>query len=73
LAQYNLGRKYANGEGVAQEYIEAYKWFSIAATRVKVSADRDRLEKERDILATKMTPQQIAEAQALARGWKSPQ
>lgn len=29
-AQYNLGRMYARGEGIPQNYIEAYKWFFLA-------------------------------------------
>lgn len=33
LAQYNLGRMYYNGEGVAQDYSEANKWFDRAAAQ----------------------------------------
>ena len=29
-AQYNLGRMYTRGEGIPQDYIEAYKWFFLA-------------------------------------------
>jgi TPR repeat protein len=32
-AQYNLGQMYANGEGVPEDYVEAYAWLSIAATQ----------------------------------------
>ncbi len=31
LAQNNLGRMYYNGEGVAQDYVEAAKWYRMAA------------------------------------------
>ncbi len=33
LAQYNLGRMYYNGDGVAQNYKEAKKWFDRAAAQ----------------------------------------
>lgn len=33
LAQNNLGRMYYNGDGVAQDYIEAAKWYRMAAER----------------------------------------
>ena len=32
-AQFNLGSMYARGQGVAQDYDEAVKWFSNAADR----------------------------------------
>jgi TPR repeat protein len=31
LAQYNLGLMYANGQGVPQDYKEAFKWWSLSA------------------------------------------
>ena len=30
-AQFNLGKMYANGQGVPQDYREAVKWFRLAA------------------------------------------
>lgn len=30
-AQYNIGRMYAYGEGLEQDYAEAYAWFIVAA------------------------------------------
>jgi uncharacterized protein len=32
-AQSNLGIRYANGQGVPQDYAEAHKWFSLAAAQ----------------------------------------
>ena len=61
-AQYNLGISYGKGEGVAQDYLRAHTWLNLAA----ISGDADAV-KSRDITARKMTPQQIAEAQRLAR------
>ncbi len=63
-AQLYLGRMYGNGQGVPQDYVLAYKWLNLAA------AQRSSFAKERDVLAAKMTPAQIAEAQRLAREWK---
>ena len=31
IAQFNLGAMYSNGEGVAQDYKEAFKWYQLAA------------------------------------------
>ena len=61
-AQSNLGMMYAKGQGVAQDYVRAHMWFNLGA----VSGDTNAV-KGRDIVATTMTAQQIAEAQKLAR------
>ena len=61
-AQYNLGLRYYNGQGVVQDYVRAHMWWNLAATK----GDADSA-KNRDIVAKKMTTQQIAEAQKLAR------
>ena len=59
-----LGRLYLQGVGVMQDFVEAHKWFNLAASRGDVEA-----AKQRDALAEKMTPEERAEAQKLARGW----
>ena len=61
-AQYNLGVMYANGQGVVQDYVAAHMWFNLAAAQ----GDKDAV-KSRGIEEQKMTAQQIAEAQKLAR------
>ena len=38
MAQYNLGVCYYNGEGVAQNYAEAVKWWSKAAEQGQAEA-----------------------------------
>ena len=63
-AQFNLGAMYTNGEGVAQDYVQAHKWFNIASALGNHFAGESRQEIE-----TKMTPQQIAEAQREATKW----
>ena len=61
-AHHNLGFMYGTGKGVKQAYVKAHMWYNLAA----VSGDADSV-KNRDIVAAKMTPQQIAVAQRLAR------
>ncbi|MEW6489913.1 MAG: hypothetical protein AB1578_18640 [Thermodesulfobacteriota bacterium] len=59
---------YGKGEGVPQDYAEAHKWYNLAASGL-TGEDRDRAARNRDHVAEKMTPAQIAEAQRLAREW----
>jgi TPR repeat protein len=66
VAQYNLGIMYENGEGVVQDYAEAHKWLNLAAAQGNKDAQKDR-----DRITKSMTQNQIAEAQRLAREWKS--
>jgi TPR repeat protein len=64
-AQFSLGLRYALGRGVPQDYVQAHMWYNLAA----VGGDATSV-KNRDLIAQKMTPAQIAEAQRLAREWK---
>ena len=70
-AQYNLGLAYVEGEGVTPDNVAAHMWFNLAAARFPVADTRARgaAVKNRDVVAAKMTPEQIAEAQKLAREW----
>jgi TPR repeat protein len=70
-AQYNLGVSYAEGEGGEPDNVRAHMWFNLAAAHFPTSdtSDRNAAAKERDLVAAKMTPQQIAEALRLAREW----
>lgn len=63
-AQFNLGVMYANGQGVAQDLVQAHKLFSLAEKTVGESATNNR-----KLVEASMTPQQIEEAQDLAREW----
>ena len=65
-AQCNLGTFYDNGLGVPQDKVRAYMWFSLSAAQ-----GREGAAALRDLIARRMTPAQIAEAQKLAREWKS--
>jgi uncharacterized protein len=69
LAQNSLGALYSKGIGVPQDYVQAHMWLNLAASHSEAE-DRDRAVHDRDLLASIMTPEQIAEAQKLAREWK---
>jgi TPR repeat protein len=71
-AQSNLGRMYTWGRGVPQDYVVAHMWFDLATSRFPASEQKRRkiAKRNRDIVASKMTPAQIAEAQRLAQEWK---
>ncbi|MDC0588606.1 sel1 repeat family protein, partial [Porticoccaceae bacterium] len=60
-AQSNLGYMYARGKGVPENSIRAYLWWSMAKTQ-----GRDDAANNIDKLKPQMTPQQIADGQALA-------
>ena len=60
-AQFNLGNMYYRGDGVPENNIRAYVWWSMAKTQGDADAATNI-----DILKPKMTPQQIADGQALA-------
>ena len=64
-AQSNLGFMYANGESVPEDYVQAYKWYNLAAASADTSAAA-RARRNKDRVAAKMTKEQIAEAQRLS-------
>ena len=64
-AMLALGRLYVQGLGVPQNYVQAHMWFSLAASRFEAEA-----VKERDALAVRMSPEQVAKAQELAAAWQ---
>ncbi len=63
-ALYNLGLLYSTGQGVALDYIQAHKWFNLAAMQGNQAARSSRAE-----LAKEMTADEIAAAQREAREW----
>lgn len=60
-AQFTLGGMYAKGEGVLEDYVQAYTWFILAAAQ-----GEERAFKLKDELRLAMTSEQVAEAQKLA-------
>lgn len=69
-AQWKLGLMYATSTGVEEDKVQAYRWLNLAATEAKGAKTRDRIAADRDIVAARMTPEQIAEARRLAGEWK---
>ena len=63
-ALYNLGLLYSTGQGVEMDYVEAHKWFNLAAMQGSQAARSWRAE-----LAKEMTTDEIAAAQREAREW----
>jgi TPR repeat protein len=63
-AQVWLGTLYEAGKGGPQDFVQAYKWYTLG----EANGDKQAAE-FRGVLAQKMTPTQIVEAQQLAREW----
>jgi hypothetical protein len=68
VAQSIVGDAYFFGRGVAQDYVEALKWATLAAAQSSGEVQKLRV-KWRDEFAQRMTPAQIAEAQKRASDW----
>ena len=60
-AQFNIALKYYIGQGVAQNYVRAHMWWNLAAVRDAEGAIYRLMVEE------KITQQQIAEVQKLAK------
>ena len=67
-AQFNLGVKYATGQGVPQDYVLAHMWLNLAASRATLEVS-ENAARHRNKISELMTPTQIGEAQRLAREW----
>jgi TonB family protein len=70
-SQCMLGAIYADGLGVSRDYIEAYMWLTLS---VDLATDKQsqvirKATYLRDSIAKKMTQQQTAEGQRLAKEW----
>jgi hypothetical protein len=53
---------------VQQNYVEAYFWLNLAATRSK-GKEQERFDKSRDEAAAKLTPDDLSKAQQRAATW----
>jgi TPR repeat protein len=62
FAQNNLGFTFANGRGVPQNYVPAHVWYNISGANGYEDAVIFR-----DNLVTRMTREQVADAQERAR------
>jgi len=70
-AQFNLGMMYVEGQGVPKDDVQALMWLDLAASQLPGMGinRRNSTVDARDRVASKMTPQQILEAQELAFEW----
>ena len=65
-AQFNLGNMYfPDDQGIPHDFVQAHLWFSLAADQ-----DYENAGNRRNEVASRMTRDQIFEAQRLARDWK---
>ncbi|HEX9870564.1 MAG TPA: tetratricopeptide repeat protein [Candidatus Tectomicrobia bacterium] len=66
LAQNNLAELYFAGLGVPQDYVRAYMWVTLAAAHMKGDEQKQAAENREDV-ARRMTPAQVAEAKRLSQ------
>ena len=73
MAQANLGVMYEFGHGVPQDLVRAHMWFSLSAAGFPASEAKNRgiATRNRDEIAARMTPEQLAEAHKLLRAWRA--
>jgi hypothetical protein len=57
---------YTKGRGVRRDFVRAYMWFNFAAAALSGDS-ADTATKKRDRIASKMTAEQIENAQEMAR------
>lgn len=64
-AMYSLALLYRDGKGVPRDDIEAHKWFNLASA---LNFD-PKAQFQRDLIAQRMSPEAVAEAQRRAQEW----
>ena len=69
-ALFELGNRYVDGDGVARDNVLAYMWFGLAAERLTSEEGYEARRMQRR-LDPDMFRHQIAEAERLARLWKT--
>jgi TPR repeat protein len=69
-AQISLGLLYEGGLGMPQDYVEALKWYILAAKRSTDPKERDFAVKNYNAAALNMVPAQIAEAKTRVENWR---
>jgi hypothetical protein len=69
-AQGGLGYMLAYGAGVEEDHVLAYMWLELAVMGATDDFTRGLYTQQRDELAGRMSPEQIAEGKRLTRDWK---
>ena len=64
--QSELAQMYAKGQGVQLDQVRAYVWYSVAAESLG-GGSKSEIMKDRDRVASRMTPDQIQKAEELAQ------
>jgi uncharacterized protein len=67
IAEDNLGLMYADGSGLPQDITQAFAWFNLSASHAEDAETRETAIQDRDRVAAKMTPVEIADAQRRAQ------
>ncbi len=62
IAQLHLGKQYVHGNGVKEDYIEAYKWFSLSETAIGKHFIK--------VISEEMSEKQIKEANSRVKNFK---
>jgi hypothetical protein len=72
-AEQNLAVNYYKGQGVTQDFQQAYVWSSLAGLHYLASDGESRANaiRTRDMAAGKLNPNQIADAQKQVAAWNS--
>jgi TPR repeat protein len=68
-AMYHLGTIYLLGHGVAQDAIEAYKWFELSA-QTSAGQERDTALRALSALRERLTPLQVGRAMTAVNDWQ---
>ena len=63
-SQWSLATQYESGQGIPQNYIKAYIWYSVSAAQGGLFVDV--ASSARDAIGAKMAPSDLLNAQALA-------
>ena len=61
-AQVHLGKQYVHGNGVEEDYVQAYKWFSLSDTSIGKHFIK--------IISEEMSSEQIEKAESLVKSFK---
>ena len=70
-AQLALGNMYAGGTGIPKDPVRAYMWFDIAAAQSGDDWLRGIAASNRDAIAARMTPEEVAKAKGMAADWRA--
>lgn len=68
-SQAILGFMYLEGTGVAADLVQSHKWLNLAVSALPPGELAYKAVRERDIVARRLSPEQLHRARELAREW----